>query len=111
MLEASYREKPFGLFKKRFFMMRCISICVNFQDLLQDVYKLRSYFQRSYELRFRGFELKTCVTFSCFRLVYLKVTLRKLVVFRCWGVRGPLSPDAPLSSVSGAPYDWDDLQR
>jgi hypothetical protein len=51
------------------------------------------------------------MTFTCFRKAFDRNLVRKLVVVKCWNVREPLSPDALLSSVSGAPYDWDDLQR
>jgi hypothetical protein len=72
------------------------------EELLAE--KLRAAFQR-----LRARDLYDLYLFS--GRPFDRNLVRKLAVVKCWNVREPFNPDALLSSISGAQYDWDDLQR
>lgn len=111
-LEVSYREDPLLplqevlLFDEMYFKFcefhRFAVRCLQKEELLAE--KLRAAFQR-----IRAQDLYDLYLFS--GRPFDKDLVRKLVVVKCWNVREPFSPDAFLSSISEAKYDWDDLQR
>jgi len=111
-LEVSYREDPLLplqemlLYNEMYFKFcefpKFAVRCLQKEELLAE--KLRAAFQR-----IRAQDLYDLCLFS--GKPFDKDLVRKLVVVKCWNAREPFSPDALLNSISGAQYDWDDLQR
>ena len=111
-LEVSYREEPLLPLQKvplcdemyfKFCEFPRFSVrCLQKEELLAE--KLRAAFQRM-----RARDLYDLYLFS--KRPFDKDLVRKLIVVKCWNVREPFNPDALLSSISEAQYEWDDLQR
>jgi predicted nucleotidyltransferase component of viral defense system len=112
ILEVSCREDPLLplqdvlLYDEMYFKFcefpRFIVRCLQKEELLAE--KLRAAFQR-----LRARDLYDLYLFS--GKPFDRNLVRKLAVVKCWNVREPFNPDALLSNISGAQYDWDDLQR
>jgi predicted nucleotidyltransferase component of viral defense system len=111
ILEVSCREDPLLplqdvlLYDEMYFKFcefpRFIVRCLQKEELLAE--KLRAAFQR-----LRARDLYDLYLFS--GRPFDRNLVRKLAVVKCWNVREPFNPDALLSRISGAQYDWDDLQ-
>jgi len=111
ILEVSCREDPLLplqdvlLYDEMYFKFcefpRFIVRCLQKEELLAE--KLRAAFQR-----LRARDLYDLYLFS--GRPFDRNLVRKLAVVKCWNVREPFNPDALLSNISGAQYDWDDLQ-
>lgn len=111
-LEVSYRENPLLplqeglLYDEMYFKFsefpRFSVRCLQKEELLAE--KLRATFQR-----FRARDLYDLYLFS--ERPFDRDLVKKLVVIKCWNIREHFNPDALLSSISEARYDWNDLER
>jgi predicted nucleotidyltransferase component of viral defense system len=111
-LEVSFREGPLlplqdvPLYDEMYFKFcefpRFAVRCLQKEELLAE--KLRAAFQR-----IRAQDLYDLYLFSGRPID--RDFVRRLVVVKCWNVREPFNPDALLSRISEAQYEWNDLQR